>query len=129
MKTLFSTTNIYPRDRFDYWHSLASHTIVDHDCQPQCRETFERASVGGLGGIGLVLFENLPMTVAHMQRHIAHANTDEFIVCRQSAGSLALEQDSREILLEAGDVTLLDPRLPYTGTFFAGSKLLALKVP
>src|SRR3954462_13481639 len=69
------------------------------------------------------------MTVSHDMRHVAHANADEVFVCRQVAGRLALEQDSREAVLEPGDFMLLDPRLPYTGKFFEGSKLLVLQLP
>jgi AraC family transcriptional activator of tynA and feaB len=40
-----------------------------------------------------------------------------------------LEQDSREVVLHAGDVTMLDPRLPWSGRFFPGSRFLLLKIP
>jgi AraC-like DNA-binding protein len=40
-----------------------------------------------------------------------------------------LEQDSRQVILRAGDLTLLDPRLPYDGSFSLNSKMLVLKVP
>ena len=130
MKTIFSTKAVHPRDRFDYWHGVACRTIVDHDSAPKCRQTFQaELQSGALADIDLVLFENSPMTVSHTRRHAARADSDELFVCRQLAGRLALEQDSREIVLEEGDVTLLDPRLPYTGRFLAGSRLLVLKIP
>jgi AraC family transcriptional activator of tynA and feaB len=130
VKTLFSITSVHPRDRFSCWHDVACKTLVDHDSSPECRQTF-RAELqsGSLADIGLILFDNSPMTVSHDMRHVAHANADEVFVCRQVAGRLALEQDSREAVLEPGDFMLLDPRLPYTGKFFEGSKLLVLKVP
>jgi AraC family transcriptional activator of tynA and feaB len=59
----------------------------------------------------------------------AQSPGDELFVCRQVAGALALEQDCRQIVLEVGDVALLDPLLPYTARFSSGSKLLVLKVP
>jgi hypothetical protein len=49
---------------------------------------------------------------------------DRLFVCRQVAGELAIEQIGREVFLESGDITLLDPLVPYTGRFFSGSKLL-----
>jgi AraC-binding-like domain len=54
---------------------------------------------------------------------------DRLFVCRQVAGELAIEQIGREVFLESGDITLLDPLVPYTGRFFSGSKLLVLKFP
>lgn len=77
----------------------------------------------------MVLFRNSEMSVTHARCHIAHANTDELFVCRQFAGSVALEQDGREVLLEAGDITLIDPRLEYQGRFSEDSEILVLKIP
>ena len=69
------------------------------------------------------------MQVSHTARHIAHARSDHVFVCRQVAGVILLEQDTRQIALEAGDVSLLDPLLPYEGNFSADSETLVLKVP
>jgi AraC family transcriptional activator of tynA and feaB len=130
LKTIFSTTDVHARERFDYWHDVACKNIVEHDSNPECRQTFQaELQSEGLADLGLVLFENSPMTVSHTARHMAHASTDELFVCRQIAGVLALEQDNREVVLESGDFTLLDPRVPYAGKFAEGSRLLVLKFP
>jgi hypothetical protein len=49
-----------------------------------------------------------------------HMTADRLFVCRQVAGELAIEQIGREVFLESGDITLLDPLMPYTGRFFLG---------
>jgi AraC-like DNA-binding protein len=121
---------VHPRDRFDYWHDVASKNIVEHDSSPECRRTF-RAEIhsGNVSDIGLVRFENSPMNFALLPRHAARANADELFVCRQEAGLVTLEQDTRELVLKPGDITLLDPRLPYAGKFTGESGMLVLKVP
>jgi len=63
------------------------------------------------------------MSVSH-----APLEGDELLIGRQLAGALALEQNSREALLHAGDVVLLDPRLPWSGKFFSSSRFLLLKI-
>jgi AraC-like DNA-binding protein len=104
--------------------------LVDHDSRPKCRLNFEaEIETGYLGNVELVLFHNSPMQVSHTVRHITHAKSDHLFVCRQVAGAILLEQDTREIALEAGDVTLLDPLLSYEGRFSVDSKTLVLKVP
>ncbi|MFC6791858.1 helix-turn-helix domain-containing protein [Methylobacterium komagatae] len=130
MKTIFSTDHVHPRDRFDFWHDVARKDVADHASTPRCRQTF-RAQLrsGSIGAIGLVLFENSEMSVSHTRHHITHADTDELFVCRQFAGSVSLEQDGREVLLGAGDITLIDPRLQYQGRFSDDSELLVLKIP
>ena len=130
MKKLFSTKDVHPRDRFDYWHSVACNNLVGHSSTPECRQTFAaEIEMGMLADIELVLFENSPMDVARTVKHVAQSQGDELFVCRQAAGLLALEQDGRQLVLGAGDVTLLDPLLPYSARFAAGSKLLVVKVP
>ncbi len=130
MKTVFSTADIHPRDRFICWHEVACKHLVDHDSSPESRASFwAELQAGALSDIGLVLFENASMTISHSRQHVARANPEELFVCRQLAGRLVLDQEAREVVLEPGDMTLLDPRLPYSGRFSGDSRLLVLKVP
>jgi AraC family transcriptional activator of tynA and feaB len=130
MERLFSTAEVHPRDRFDYWHSVACKNLIAHDSTPECRHTFQaEMHSGALADLGLVLFENSPMSVSHTQRHCARMRNDEVFVCRLISGQLLLAEAGREVFMEAGDLTLLDPLLPYEGKFSAGVKLLVLKAP
>jgi AraC family transcriptional activator of tynA and feaB len=130
VKTVFSTKKVHCRDRFDFWHSVACKNLVDHNSRTECRLSFDaEIETGSLGNLELVLFHNSPMEVSHTAHHVAHARADDLFVCRQVIGALFLEQDTRDVVLEAGDLTLLDPLLPYEGRFSLDSKLLVLKVP
>jgi AraC family transcriptional regulator, positive regulator of tynA and feaB len=130
VQTIFSTAAVHPRDRFDCWHNAACRSIINHESTPECRQTFQaELQSGSLADIGLVLFENSSMTISHTSRDVAHTNTDYLFVCRQAAGVLALRQGSHEVVLEPGDITLVDPRAPYAGKFSVGSRLLLLKIP
>jgi AraC family transcriptional activator of tynA and feaB len=130
MKTVFSTDDVHARDRFDFWHGVACKNLVDHNSLPKCRSTFDaQIETGYLGNLELVLFHNSPMQVSHTERHIAHARSDHVFLCQQVAGVIFLEQNTRQIALEAGDVALLDPLLPYEGNFSTNSETLVLKVP
>jgi AraC family transcriptional regulator, positive regulator of tynA and feaB len=130
MQPLFLTSEVHPRDRFDYWHDVACKKVVHHDAEPDYRQAFRGELRSGLlGGIGLVSFENSPMRVAHTPRHVSLANPDEIFVLRQETGLLMLEQASREVKLGAGDVALLDPRLPYTARYLGDSHTLLASLP
>jgi AraC-like DNA-binding protein len=130
MQPLFSTSKVHPRDRFAYWHDVACKSIVFHDAEPDSPRTFRGELRSGLlGSLGLVTFENSPMSVNHTPRHIAHSNRDEVFICRQETGLLTLEQDNRELTLQAGRAALLDPRLPYKARFTGSSKTLVVKLP
>jgi AraC-like DNA-binding protein len=130
MKMLFSTQSVHPRHRFDYWHDVACATIVDHDSRPECGLRFEaQIEAGRLGDFGFVRFTNSAMTISHTARHASHVTSDDLFLCRQIGGALVLEQEARDVHLEAGDMTLLDPTLPYSGNFSSGSNLLVVKLP
>jgi hypothetical protein len=130
MDKLFSTMDVHPRDRFDYWHDVACRTIAGHSSKPASKQNFEAHIEGGsLADVGLVLFENSPMTVTRTALHIAQTESDSLFVCQQVRGSVAIEQNGRQVILQAGDVTLVDPLLPYFARFSDASKLLVLKVP
>jgi AraC-like DNA-binding protein len=127
VKTIFTTEEVHPRDRFDYWHSVACRTIVAHDSTPTCRQTFRAAlRAGSLAGIGLIEFDADDF---HFSRGGRHADTDDILVCRQIAGCMAVEQCGREIFLNPGCFMLLDPRVPYTGLYSQSASLLLLRVP
>ena len=129
LKTLFSTDSIHPRDRFDCWHEVARKLVVDHDSRPDNRLTFEaHLSAATLGDLDLVLFHTSPMDFVHTQHHTAQAH-DQFLVCKPLRGSLYIEHNGRETSLLPGDMTLLDPYLPYSGHISGDSTLLVLKVP
>ena len=128
MDRLFSTQDVHPRERFSYWHDVACKSLVEHDSEVQCRPVFHaEIEVGRLADIGLVRFENSAMSARRTQRHVERAASDDLLLCRQVAGTLAIEQGAREVDLKPGSMTLLDPMLPYRARFSIGSKLLVLK--
>jgi AraC-like DNA-binding protein len=103
---------------------------VKHHSRPQHRQTFyAEIWTAALSDMELIMFRNAAMRVNHTLQHARRAEGDELFVCRQTGGELALEQRGRSLLLKEGDVTLLDPQLPYSGRFSAESTLLVLKVP
>jgi AraC family transcriptional activator of tynA and feaB len=127
VQTVFSTTDVHPRDQFDDWHDVANGPLVDHESAPECRQSFEtELRLAAFAGLGLVMFENANDT-AHIAHHAARATGDELFICRQLAGKLLREREGREITLEPGHITLLDLRWPHAGSFFAGSHLLMVR--
>lgn len=129
METVFTTDHVHQRDRFDYWHEVACRDVVAHDSRPDCRGTFSaELRAGAIGSLDLVSFRNSGMTVDHAMRHLSRTSHDEIFLCRQFRQRLALEQNGRQVVLEPGDITLIDPSLPYGGQFSDGSEVLVVKV-
>jgi AraC-like DNA-binding protein len=130
MKRVFSTSNVHPRDRFDFWHSVACAQIVGHDSVPAQRNLFSaNIDVGTLAEIGVVRFENAAMSVSRTAAQVAKESGDELFVCRQESGSVSIDQDGHAVTLRAGDLSLLDPMMPYAADFSLQSQTLVLKLP
>ena len=130
MKAIFSTSTVHPRDRFDYWHSLACKEIVGHDSVPENRTTFQaEIKASKFGNLDLVEFSNSPMQVAHTSAHVERTRSDTMFLCYQLSGSLLIAQNAREVNLDAGSLMLLEPRLPYDARFSQDSKTLLIKAP
>ncbi|MDB5618392.1 helix-turn-helix domain-containing protein [Tardiphaga sp.] len=130
MKRIFSTSSVHPRDRFDFWHSIACAQIVGHDSTPAQRNLFSAdIDVGALGEIGVVRFENSPMRVCRTAAQVAKASSDELFVCRQDSGSLSIDQNGNAVILRAGELSLLDPLMPYAADFSKHSQTLVFKIP
>lgn len=130
MKAIFSTSAIHPRDRFDYWHSVACKQIVGHDSVPENRATFQaEIKAANFGNLDLVEFNNSPMQVSHTLAHVEHTPPDTVFLCYQLSGRVLIVQDARDVTLDPGSLTLLEPRLPYDARFSRGSKTLLIKAP
>jgi AraC-like DNA-binding protein len=130
VKTVFSTADVHQRDAFDYWHEILCKKVVRHDCMPEHRPTFRaKLQSKSLADIDFVYYDSSPMLNNVTVRHVGHTNADELLVRRQIAGGFVVEQDSREAVLEAGDIPLLDPRRPMRGKYLSGARQLVLKVP
>ena len=130
MRELFSTDGVHRRDRFELWHEVACRTIINHESSPEDRFDFQaKIAIDHLADICLVRFSNSAMHILHGARHVSRSTSDDLFLCRQIEGTLALEQEAREVLMSAGDIVLLDPLLPYAGKFSERSELLVFKLP
>jgi AraC family transcriptional regulator, positive regulator of tynA and feaB len=130
VKTIFSTADVHRRDAFDYWHEALCTNVIRHDCTPENRRAFgAKLQSASVADIDLVQYESTPMLNEVGARHVAHANADALLVRRQTTGAFRFEQDGREGLLEAGGITLFDPRRPMRGRYLNGAKQLVVKIP
>jgi AraC family transcriptional regulator, positive regulator of tynA and feaB len=94
------------------------------------RATFQaEIKAAKFGNLDLVEFSNSPMRVSHTLAHVERTRPDTVFLCYQMSGSIFIVQNAREVNLEAGSLTLLEPRLPYDARFSRNSKTLLIKVP
>jgi len=129
MHRIFSTADVYPRDRFSYWHDVACRAIIRHEARPLHRPTFSAVlEAASVAEIDLLRITTSAMHVSRTPHDFGKAPGDELLLCLQLAGKVTYEQEGREVRLEEKDFCLLDPLRPCSGEFSESSKLLLLKI-
>jgi AraC family transcriptional regulator, positive regulator of tynA and feaB len=129
MNTVFSTEWVHPRDRFDFWHSVACDSFVEHRARAKSRTNFDaEIEVGSLGRLELVRFHTSPIEVCYTPA--ASSPTEDFLIVHQQiSGALQMEHASRTLDLGPGDMMVVDPLLPHAGRFSFSQKILTIMVP
>src|SRR5690349_3018897 len=100
MQKLFSTEDVHPRDRFDYWHSVACQRLTRHDSKPSCPHAFH-ASMEGLtfADSALLQFDNSAMDVWRTRPQVEGEASADVFFCLQLRGNLGIEQNNRIAVL------------------------------
>lgn len=130
MKTVFSTRDVHPRDKFESWRAAICDTVVEHHSTPEMPRAFSgELEVGAIGSVDLWRLKNSVVSYVHQDRHIAQTAPNHLFVFLQTQGTLGVEQNGREAVLESGQFALVDPIVPYSGHLSSNSDLLVLGIP
>jgi AraC family transcriptional regulator, positive regulator of tynA and feaB len=129
MRRIFSTDDFEPRDRYDCWHEVICKHVIPHDSVPDCRSSFVASlDVAVLADLALVAFDAGSMSCRHEEHHL-DATADELILVRQTRGRTVIQQGDRTSSLDPGEMTLVEPRVPYHARLAPGTSLLVTKFP
>ncbi|MDJ0514003.1 MAG: helix-turn-helix domain-containing protein [Methyloceanibacter sp.] len=114
MQRIFSTDNIAPRERFDFF--------VDELCK-QARLSARRVEtdhafgatlqMAQLAGSTLMVSEVTSCETMRSKTQIAQCDSEELFVCLQLQGSVPNVTDGQEVVLRPGDVWINDLRRPF----------------
>ncbi|QXX76057.1 helix-turn-helix domain-containing protein [Methylovirgula sp. HY1] len=130
MQTYFSTFDIHPRDRVEYWRNAASRAFVELDCRTSIGLKFYCViRRGNLGPLSLSVVETNACEVRRTKREIARTRSDDLLISVQLEGTVFLCQDGREARLDAGDFSLYDASRPYLLKVNPGTRQLVVQVP
>jgi len=129
MKRIFSTDGLEPRYRYDCWHEVVCKYVIPHDSVPDCRQSFVASlDTAELADLALVAFTASSMLCRYEAHHIG-ATADELIFVRQMSGRMQIKQGDRAVTLGPGDMTLVEPRRPYSARLAPDTSILVTKFP
>lgn len=104
----FTTSDVHPRDRFDYWLETSRRIFGPYENRPDQPTRFE-GEIRHLrvAGMALSVFRCNGMTSWRTKRQAAQL-ADIVHIIVQLAGNVKICQDGRETILGAGDLCLVD---------------------
>ena len=131
MQTIFTTDDVRPTERYDYWHSVACRQILPHDSKPRDRASFEAMiKAGALADLGFLEWETTPIAVTRSPKHIVQDQSDDLMFLRLISGrNSPFKQNDGEVFLNAGDMALVDPTFPHESGFMVRSRLQCVLIP
>jgi AraC-like DNA-binding protein len=126
----FSTTELPPHRRLEYWNDLAGSAFTPLVTDPVDRHAFVgRLTRTQVGEIRLAEARSDPAIVHHSQQHVARTREALFMLCLQLDGVSVNRQQGREAVLRYGDFHLLDTSRPYEVSFQQPNRMLVLSIP
>ena len=126
----FSTAELPPHRRLDYWNDLTGSAFTPLVTDPVDRRAFVgRLTRTRVGDIRLAEARSEPAIVRHSRQHVARTRDALFMLCLQLDGVSVNRQQGREAVLRYGDFHLLDSSRPYEVSFQQPNRMLVLSVP
>lgn len=124
-----STSDVPPKDRLEYWHSLVREVFADLNfrCENDCKENFS-GDISNLSSGNLGIFEL--STAAHKVHRGKQCGTPSAILLTyQLEGTGYVMQDGHTGILRPGDFTLFDSSRPFDLQFKDPIKQCILRIP
>lgn len=130
MRVSFTTGDVSPRERVDYWHSISCSTYHTYDCIVQDHSDFGATiDAAPLAALNLSICNNTPLTADRTPRHAAQTDTDSMFFGVILGGTKHIEQDGRQTTVGVGDCYLVDAGRPYVLTNTESKSELVLEIP
>lgn len=124
-----TTSELHPRDRFEYWHAMTCRAFVPYECKPVDRMSFA-GELRGMPFAGLSLMTNScsGVTTWRTARQATQASKETVYVYLQLDGEVTITQNGREAVVRNGDIALVDAIGSSSFTHSTDSKSMTLEV-
>jgi AraC family transcriptional activator of tynA and feaB len=127
MAIVYSTTDVPPHKRTDYWNDVvarfASLTVKSAD------DFNGKLVVGSIASLGVSTFACDPLSIHRGGREIASTDVgDYYFICLQQTGRSTNHQNDRKAVVEPGGFFLIDPRRPFVGHLETQGSVVSIKV-
>jgi AraC-like DNA-binding protein len=115
MGLLVDTNTVPPRERFEFWQSVAAQVFMPVEIRPSSRWAFSGRIAGyALGDVNVFRSQADPSLVMRSRYAIRAGDPELFHFAIHLRGNTMVEQGDRATFLRVGDLTTLDTSQPFT---------------
>lgn len=105
----WSTSDVDGRQRFSYWRDAVCQAILHVDAESRGQRHFEAHISGGrIGDARFASFVSEPHRIVRTRAHVSRSGESGYLVSWQKAGRSQIVQGDASILLEAGEIGVID---------------------
>jgi AraC family transcriptional regulator, positive regulator of tynA and feaB len=117
-QNLWSTGDTEPRLRFSYWRDAVCQAILNVDAERRGSESFEARISSFAGGMTKVArFASQPHRIVRSRGHVRRSGEGGYLVSWQESGRSRIVQGDSSVLLETGDIGIVDVERPFQVDF------------
>lgn len=130
MNTIHMKSTDVDGDPLAYWQDVVCDLFVPLSCSTASDSRFGwQFASEGLGDLRFVDMTVTPHLVRHTRQHVSRSAEPYFILSQQVSGPGVIVQDSREAVLEPGDLALYDSTRPYELRFAGPMRQRIVRIP
>jgi AraC-like DNA-binding protein len=114
----WSTAAVRAPHRFAFWNDAVSNAVLNVDVDRTVRGEFDGwISARARGSACFSLFSSAPHRILRTSRHIARNLEESYLVSLQIEGTALMEQRGRQLVLEPGDIGIINGEIPFSVNF------------
>ncbi|MCX4145041.1 MULTISPECIES: helix-turn-helix domain-containing protein [Paraburkholderia] len=130
IQNVISTRSISPSARLSFWQRQVGSLLTQLECTSASGDNFFGSiKLHSSAPTTLLEIEAASHTIVRAMPRVAQVGEEKIFVCIQIDGTAIVEQDGRQGVLRAGDMTLLDTSRSFRADFPCEMGQLVLQVP
>jgi AraC-like DNA-binding protein len=111
----WTTQDVSPRERFDYWSDAICHAVLNVAVVPPIETGFHgRIAARRTPSISYVSFASSPHDIVRDQGAASRAGEESYLVSLQMGGRAHIRQGNAEVVLQGGGLTLVEGWRPFS---------------
>ena len=130
MTTILTTSDVPATQRIAYWQDAVCRSFLEVDCSIFDEEHFEGAiRQRNVGPLSLLTISAAPLSAKRTAQQIRRASDQCLLFDVRTEGGATICQDSRQLALAPGDISLLDSSRPFEVISHARFSKTTVRVP